>query len=709
MGTSRLTNFIRSLLKILLFFSLLIFLSCNRRIDMEPAPEAVKGYLDLSGVNLTNREVVNLDGEWEFYWKKLIRSEPESINPSNEMIYTSVPGSWNGMIVGGEKLSGYGYASYRLKLSLAREEEYLAIKVLDMATSFNLWVNGVIVFQNGKVGKTAESTIPQYRPDIIFLKNMLPENEIVVEVANFSHSKGGFWESMRLGSMDGIHDMRERILGFDLFLVGSLLIMGIYHFGLFSLRRKDKSSFLLGLFCFIIVVRLLTTGERLFHNTFPNLNWEVSLKIEYLTFFAATPVFAHFLHSLYKEEFKQVHARFILFSSLFFIFLLVFPGYLLTRTAIPFQVITLYSMSYGVLALIRAIRKNKEGSLVALIGFIILFIAIFNDILYANLVINTTTLTPFGLFAFIFSQAFLLSVRFSKAFFNVEVLSQSLIHTNKAYSRFVPIEFLSYLEKENIMDVSLGDQVQRKMTILFSDIRSFTSISENMSPEENFNFINSYLSAMNPSIRDNNGFIDKYIGDAIMALFPTPDDAVRASLSMLKKLDEFNESQSILEEPLRIGIGIHTGNLMLGTVGDTERMEGTVISDAVNLASRLEGLTKNYGANIIVSEQTMLFLEESDGFGFRFLGKVEVKGKREPASVFEIFEADPTDLKDKKYKSKVMFEMAINAFFSGEVDRASIMFQNIYRENNGDRAAKYYLEKCNFTKNYHSEITDVKI
>ncbi|MCK5359469.1 MAG: DUF3365 domain-containing protein, partial [Gammaproteobacteria bacterium] len=203
-----------------------------------------------------------------------------------------------------------------------------------------------------------------------------------------------------------------------------------------------------------------------------------------------------------------------------------------------------------------------------------------------------------------------------------------LSKTNSSYDRFVPHEFLSYLNKQSIIDVELNDNVEKHMTILFSDIRSFTSLSEGMSPQENFQFINDYLGIMGPIIRHNNGFIDKYIGDAIMALFDHTDDAVNASLEMLDALDEYNQKNiSSLPHELKIGIGIHRGKLRLGTIGEHGRMDGTVISDAVNLASRVEGATKAFGAYCLISESALYDIDAKEKLDLRLIGDVKVKGK----------------------------------------------------------------------------------
>jgi class 3 adenylate cyclase len=207
---------------------------------------------------------------------------------------------------------------------------------------------------------------------------------------------------------------------------------------------------------------------------------------------------------------------------------------------------------------------------------------------------------------------------------------------NDAYRRFVPQQFLDFLGKEKFSDIRLGDQVEKVMTVLFTDIRSFTSISEKMTPQENFQFINEYLRYMEPVISKNNGFIDKYIGDAIMALFPdSPDDALKAAIEMRQELKKFNSQRENPEE-VDMGIGIHTGRLMLGVIGGKNRMDGTVISDAVNLAARLEGLTKVFGKSIIISEETKASVKNSAGFNFKYIEKTSVKGKKNEVKIYAV-------------------------------------------------------------------------
>lgn len=267
----------------------------------------------------------------------------------------------------------------------------------------------------------------------------------------------------------------------------------------------------------------------------------------------------------------------------------------------------------------------------------------------------------------------------------------------EAYSRFVPRQFLDSLGKKNFTDIKLGDQVQKDMTVLFTDIRSFTEISEQMTPKENFDFINYYLGYMEPVIRNNNGFIDKFIGDSIMALFSDyTEDAINAAIEMRIKLSQFNQVMSQFGKPtINSGIGIHTGSLMLGVVGGEGRMDGTVISDAVNLASRLEGLTKLYGSSIIISQDALIRLNNPGYYNYRFLDLARVKGKKQSVYIFEILDGEPDDIRQLKIMTKDIFAEGINHYNSKDFQKAMKLFEEVFKANSHDKAAQLYINRCN--------------
>ncbi|MBP0020453.1 MAG: ammonium transporter [Cyanobacteria bacterium SBLK] len=269
-----------------------------------------------------------------------------------------------------------------------------------------------------------------------------------------------------------------------------------------------------------------------------------------------------------------------------------------------------------------------------------------------------------------------------------------LIQIDRAYNKFVPKEFLQALQKSSILDVELGDAISREMSVLFADIRDFTTISESLSLTENFKFINQYFSEMEPQIKTNHGFIDKYIGDGIMALFSgSADDALDAGIAMLEKLSQSNLKGEYPFE-IRVGIGINTGLLMMGTVGGEERMDGTVISDAVNLASRVEGLTKVYQTPLLISHNTFLKLEHPEKYKIRLLDRVLVKGMSQPISVLEVFDADPPDIQEKKRSTKNLFEQALLQYFLEDYEKAIELLKTCLKFFPQDRVVHIYLERC---------------
>lgn len=233
----------------------------------------------------------------------------------------------------------------------------------------------------------------------------------------------------------------------------------------------------------------------------------------------------------------------------------------------------------------------------------------------------------------------------------------------RANQRFVPAEFLGSLGRHSITAVELGDSVQKELTILFSDMRGFTSHVEGNTPEQNIHFINEYLAAMEPAILAHGGFVDSYIGDAIMALFAVRADAsLRASIDMLRNLEQYNQARIARgAKEIRIGIGLNTGVVTLGTIGGPQRIKCGVIGDAVNLGARVESLSKSYGVSLIVSSHTVSRLENPQSFLLRELDRVRVVGRQGVVTLYECFDADPQELRGRKLSAAADWSAALRA------------------------------------------------
>lgn len=270
------------------------------------------------------------------------------------------------------------------------------------------------------------------------------------------------------------------------------------------------------------------------------------------------------------------------------------------------------------------------------------------------------------------------------------------LQIDKSYNRFIPPELIKVLGRKNLLDVQLGDQVEKNVTVLFSDIRAYTSLSETMTIQENFKFLNAYISRVVPVMKKYNGLIHQFLGDGIMALFLNDtDDAVQAALAYQKMVSKYNsERLAIGRAPLTIGIGLHTGSLMIGIIGDQNRMGTAVVSDTVNTASRMEGLTKHFQASILVSEHTLRSLVQPHNFNYRCLGKVQVKGKTNAFSIYEIFDDAGSGDISPKIRTKAVFEEGISAYFSKQFDLAMRAFRTVIQQDPTDHAARLYYNKA---------------
>ncbi len=288
----------------------------------------------------------------------------------------------------------------------------------------------------------------------------------------------------------------------------------------------------------------------------------------------------------------------------------------------------------------------------------------------------------------------------TKPFSKNELLSRIKTHLNlhgihKATSKFVPSEFIRSVGRNMITEVTLGDHTEKEVTVLFSDIRDYTSLAENMTPEENFKFVNSYVGKMGPIIHDQSGFVNQYLGDGIMALFPhSGESALKAAVAMQRKVRAYNEERISQGKPaFEIGIGLHTGSLIMGIIGDIYRNDTAIIADTVNTSSRMEGLSKHFGAKIILSEETLRATREPEQYGLRYLGQVRVKGKEKTLGIYECYDGDTDRSIALKNETLADFNRGITHFMAYEFPKATAAFDHILSLHPDDRVARYFMSK----------------
>jgi PAS domain S-box-containing protein len=418
--------------------SLFVFAGCGQIIPHKDQPRASKGVLDLSDWDFEKDGPVELSGEYEFYWQQHLASGSFSRAKLPKISgFIRVPGYWKGYELNGTKLPGAGYATYRLTVLLKDSlSSKLAFKFLDMGTAYAVFANGEKILSVGIAGVTAGTTVPRYFPQEV---DFAPDSnvvELVYQVSNFHHTRGGAWEAVFLGTREQINNIRERRMFLDLLLFGSILIMGLYHLAIFGFRKNDLSSFFFGLFCLIVAVRLLTTVERFLLHLFPEMRWELFVKIEYLSYYLAVPVFALFLYKLFSQDIHKSAVWLMLAVGLVFSGIVgVAPARVFTQTLFAYQLFNSLCMAYTLFMIVLCAARKREGAAIILIGLLFLFATVINDMLDVNVVIQTGHFVHLGLFIFIFSHAFMLSFRYTRAFKTIDLQRLELEKTNVKYER----------------------------------------------------------------------------------------------------------------------------------------------------------------------------------------------------------------------------------------------------------------------------------
>ncbi len=490
---------------------------------------------------------------------------------------------------------------------------------------------------------------------------------------------------------------------------GMLLIMAAYNFVL-ALILRDRISFI---YVFYIISAALT--QATLHGLTAQYLWNdspewVNLSLPFwlsMDLFWGTLFCSLFLNT--RENLRYLHRILIgvigmtlLGSGLGFV-----AGYAIAMKyiLIPLLVIPVLLFAAGIRSYFSGVRIAR----IFLLAWGVLLIAIAVAAIKAMGFFPTNFFTEYAVQIGTVLQVLLLSLALADRINIIkkereEALSLRLMESEKVaslsqtFKKFVPHEFLQYLQKDDVTQISLGDNVHRTMSVLFADIRSFTALSEKMSPDETFRFINSYLSHMQPLISRNGGFIDKYLGDAIMALFDgEPEEALRTAIEMQKALVEYNAQRgSRGEADLRIGIGINTGPLMLGIIGGLERLEGTVIADAVNLASRVEGMTKMYGASILITENTYNNIANPEAFSMRAIDRVRVRGKSNAVTIYEVLDGEHPESRAGKLFTLSLFQQAMELYTGLEFQEALDLFMQCHRMYEHDPVAQLYIKRCRY-------------
>ncbi|MDC7222024.1 MAG: 7TM diverse intracellular signaling domain-containing protein [Spirochaetales bacterium] len=446
--------------KVLLPLFLLFLINLHGHEIPDAIPLAREGVIDLRGSLLDNP--VKLNGEWLFYWNEFLVSAPQNRTEEWDIDYMEVPAFWNNPASLKQEYPREGYATYQIKILLPPHTDFLALELKYVFTSYRLYINGELYDAVGVPGVSTETGKPAFRSKTVSFPTRGSELDLSLQVSNFNLNKGGIWGDPVLGTPEGINRMREGRIFRDFSLCGLIFIMSLYHLEMYFYRRKDKTALYFGIFCLIIVIRILSTGELFLTRLIPDISWNLHLTIEYLSFYLAIPVFSLYLYNLYPRQNHKPVVRTILGVSAPFILLTLFtPPRIFNRTLPYFQLISIIVCSYSLYVLVRAMKSHSKSSSTLLTGFFILVLFFLNDVLHSLNIIHTAFLMPVGLFIFIFTQSLLIQRISRELFETVEKQKNELVISHTLFEKSRLGTILGLAKLAEFRDEDTGQHLER--------------------------------------------------------------------------------------------------------------------------------------------------------------------------------------------------------------------------------------------------------
>lgn len=397
--------------------------------DRPLPPVASHGVLDLGQWRLDRDGPVRLAGQWEFYWGALHSPDDfRSGNVPEKTGWFTMPSVWNRVVVNDRVLGGKGFATFRLHLRLDPTQGPAALLLPYAFTAYKLWVDDRLAAEVGRVGDSVTTMTPLYRTRIVFIEPGDGKVILILQVSNFMHLKGGMRDAIKLVAGARVGGIKHRAMIKEVLVFGCLLIMSIYHFALFAFRRQDRYNLYFALVCLLFSWRAGFTGEMFLGDVFENLDWQVTVRLEWFCVYLGGPLAVAFVGSFFPEECSdRAHRGSLIFGAVLGLATLLLPPIVFTSLFPYVTPIISLMLGYSAWVMLRAALRRRTGAVMMLASLLVVMVTVGNDILYANDLIHTGHLIPYGMLFFVFSQAMILSTRSSQAFRRVE-------ETNAAYA-----------------------------------------------------------------------------------------------------------------------------------------------------------------------------------------------------------------------------------------------------------------------------------
>jgi class 3 adenylate cyclase len=588
--------------------------------------------------------------------------------------------------------SNVGIVWYRAWVEVPKggDSDPWAISIADVYAAMEMFCDGNIILSHGKVGNSKDLEFPGFMDHLYVIQDgSLPEGQhlITMRVSNHHWPSGGLSRTPTLAASGVLIEQQGRENAWEAFIIGLFFLSGVYHLILFLSRRAQRDYLifaLLSLVAALFFVDVDFTDLIISNKDFPGLNtrlyWILSMSAGILLYWFLSVVFDYRKRSL---SYLVVGGSILTGVTAFVPVDLTVLGDFMFFVNYWFQ----FTLLVGIYIVFWALLKKKPGSRVLATGVVAAALGSF----YAVGAIEADFWAKTGVAMLVVSMAISLSNKMT-------AMENDVRRTLDVFRLLVPEPTLDRIAKEGIDNIKLGGAEEGMATILFTDIRSFTSVAENLSPSATLGFLNTFMQRMQPVIQVNGGFINQFVGDEVMAIFYKTGHAaasIRSAIAIRKDLRKQNiEHMERGEPPIDVGIGINTGKVIWGTIGSEVRMESAVVGDTVNVASRIQHLTKTYGVGALVSETTIQGIQDPEEYFYREVGVVQVRGKTKPVVIYELFDRDEEYLKTQKIQCLSEYNQGLVYFHANEWRTALPLFEKCLQICPDDPISRIYFERC---------------
>ncbi|UTY22860.1 adenylate/guanylate cyclase domain-containing protein [Treponema denticola] len=643
--------------------------------------EVKKGKVNIPSQPLSEKILFSLSGDFHYTPNQFY-----SLKSGSTESYSKVPGKFSSKELG----NAYGYGSYGLELSGLDPAVIYAIQVPHIFASCGIVINGIDVDSQGQPGINRETETPGARSSQIAFRPLKDgTSNIIINVSNFFNNKGYISGPIILGEASQIGEMFRADLIFYGIIFAITFSVALFFFILSFFHKQASFVIWFALTAMVLALRGIFFYPHIFIILFPSTPWLFNFIMRYVSFPLPIILFTVFLSKALKFKYKIPYIIILSVSILYAISTIVLPPEMSVSLLIYYQVFAGFCVAHIIFIAIIGLKKKKEFAVWIFTATSVLFLFGVYDLMVALGIIPGEFFIQIGtVFAVI-----ILSIKvlddYVDSIKRIEDLSVEMKLINKSLIRFVPDQIVEFLNKRSIIDVKLGDNVELTMPILSIDIRSFTRTSEKLEPNQVFELLNEYFALVAPVVREYNGVITKYLGDGFFALFPDGADSALSCAVAIQKALAQNSIAAPNSSPLRIGIGIDMGDILLGTIGNSMRMDSIIISNSYHIAEVLQESTKRYCSCIMISDKIYESLKNISGHYIRPIQKIKNTLDKN-VFLYEVYDGDDDFVKNLKYKTQEYMKKALNSLSTEGIEAATKYFDKILEIYPNDCVALYY-------------------